>query len=274
MSEEKNNFRINVIFYVGFSCDPLLEFSFEQATVNGVYLTNGGTLAITSQLYNSPTISSSDVKVGSGSLQLSASSSQYVSIPAFTTGSSGLSFACWFKSSGSSWARIFEFGNGPDADNIIMFINLINGLALTVYNAGVVQSENLNVVSINNNVWYHVVWTLDPSGAWMLYLNGALTWQVTNYFYPRAISRTNNNLGKANWNGDPFFNGALDEFRMYNRVLTSSDVQLFYSGVCTSTSSPTLTPSGVPTTAPMEAPTLPPTLTPSVVPTIAPTLGE
>jgi hypothetical protein len=212
------------------------------------------------------------VKVGSGSLQLSASSSQYISIPAFTTGSSGLSFACWFKSSGSGqWSHIFDFSNGPSSNNIYMGVNHINGLQLSVYNAGVQQSQILNAVSnINSGVWYHVVWTLDPSGTWILYLNGASFTQVTNYFYPQAISRATNYLGKSNW-ADPYFNGAIDEFRMYNRVLTSSDAQLVYLGVCAGTSSPTLTPSVVPTIAPTQVPTLPPTLTPSGVPTIAPT---
>lgn len=57
-------------------------------------------------------------------LVLSSYYGQYMSTVSILTGSSGLNFACWFRSINSgAWARIFEFGNGPIADNIFLAAN-------------------------------------------------------------------------------------------------------------------------------------------------------
>ena len=153
-------------------------------TVDNGHLVNGGATGASNNAvrYNTPTISVAGPKVGSGSLLLSASSSQYIAIPSITTGSTGLSFACWFKSVGNDvWARIFDFGNEQASDNIVMGING-NNLFLSVYSGGVIGSQQTNVIAnINDGVWRHVVWTLDPAGVWTLYKNGALLWQVTGY---------------------------------------------------------------------------------------------
>ena len=70
-----------------------------------------------SQLTNLPTVRDSY-------LVLSSYYGQYMSTVSILTGSSGLNFACWFRSINSgSWARIFDFGNGPIADNIFLAAN-------------------------------------------------------------------------------------------------------------------------------------------------------
>ena len=208
-------------------------------------------------VYNNANVNVTDIKVGSGSMPLSASARQYVSIPSTTTGSAGISLACWFKSTGSgNWARILDFGNSRASDNIIMAI-FENNLALSVFNGNTIGNQPLSVISnVNDGVWRHVVWTVDPAGVWVVYLNGVVVWQATGYAYPKALTRTSNFLGKSNWDGDPYFNGGLDEFRMYGRVLTSSDVQLVYTGDASfatrfgSISCVTNSPSNTPTNAP------------------------
>ena len=46
---------------------------------------------------------------------------------------------------------------------------------------------------------------------------------VTNTFYPVAATRLNAYIGKSGWS-DPYFNGAVDFFNVYNQAL--SDVQV------------------------------------------------
>eukprot|EP01035_Chromulina_nebulosa_P024292 gene24292-biopygen15845 len=59
--------------------------------------------------------------VSNNQLKLSAASSQFMSIGSFTTGTAGLTFASWWKSDNSGdFARLFDFGNGPDSDNILI----------------------------------------------------------------------------------------------------------------------------------------------------------
>ena len=176
----------------------------------------------TATLVNGASISTSDYVVGTASVQLSGASSQYVQLPAFTSGSSGLSFACWFRSNGNSdYSRIFDFGNGQQTVNIVMFIRL--NYLYVGYAIGV-TTYLLPVLLANDNVWRHVTWTLDTTGVWVVYINGVVAISQGGFPYPTAVSRANNYLGRSSWNTDPYFTGAIDEFRYYSRVLTQSDV--------------------------------------------------
>jgi hypothetical protein len=208
-----------------------IEYSFDSIFNNTQFINGGASGASGNALvYNAPFISA-NAKVGSGALWLNSFQSQYVGIPAMTTGSTGLSFACWFKSiQNTDWARIMDLGNGAASDNIIMAIYQGN-LALTVFIGGNAGTQPLNVIpNVNDGVWRHVVWTLDPAGVWTVYLNGVQVWQKTSgYTYPGSVLRSSNYLGKSNW-ADPYYNGELDEFRMYGRVLTAGDVQTLYAG--------------------------------------------
>jgi hypothetical protein len=220
-----------------------IEFSFDTGTLreDGTLLNGGSESSLVALFFEGvypARIDNNDLKVGTGSLFLkminngtfSSGITPYVQISSVQTSNSGLSFALWFKSKGNlDWACLFDFGNGAVSDNILMAIYK-NNIALDVVKRGI-QSNPLNVVSnVNDGVWRHIVWTLDPLGVWKVYLNGALVWQATGYIYPNAITRTSNFLGKSNWAGDPVFNGVMDEFRMYNRVLVASEVQILYSG--------------------------------------------
>jgi hypothetical protein len=182
------------------------------------------------------TYDTTDYKVGSASLSLTATSSQYAQLSsgAFTVTSAGLSFACWFKSNvNSTYARIFDFGTGQASYNIIMFVSSTNSLYVAVYGNGqgtgidtLVYTNNPNLN--NNTTWFHVVWTLNPTGVWKIYINGVLTTTVTiNATYPAITTRNSNYIGKSNW-ADPYFNGRIDDFRVYNRVLSDSDASYIY----------------------------------------------
>lgn len=192
-------------------------------------------------LNNGAQILLNDKKVGTGSLYLYSSSSQYVKITdTFTSGTTGLSFSFWFKSnSTATWGRIFDFGNGQANNNIIAFINN-NNLGFSVYNGSTSSQINNVIPSINNNTWQHIVWTLDSNNGWKIYLNGNLYSSLSNMNYPNSIQRTLNYIGKSNWSADPYFNGLIDDFRYYNRVLTSNDVSDIYTSPFKSTIYPNI----------------------------------
>ena len=82
--------------------------------------------------------------------------------------------------------------------------------------------------NVNDNVWRHFAWTLTPSGTWTVYINGVSVWTVTGWNYPAAITRGSNYLGKGNWGSDPYFTGAMADFRMYNSALGASGVAALY----------------------------------------------
>jgi hypothetical protein len=51
---------------------------------------------------------------------------------------------------------------------------------------------------------------------------------TTNYYPRTSVTRTNCYIGKSNWE-DAYYNGNIDDFRIYNRVLTMNEIMALYS---------------------------------------------
>ena len=213
---------------IGVATSMTVLYSFDTANVVGTVVDNlGNKISYNGALSNGATISSSDFILGTSSVQLVAANSQFVQLQPYTFGSQGMSFACWFRSNNNvNWARVFEFGNGINSDNIAMFITGDGNLG--VWPDGGTQFTALPI-PVNDNVWRHVVWTIEASGHWQLYINGVSVYSDTSSSYPNIVRRTINNIGKSNFPADPYFNGAIDDFRVFNGVLGAWEVLNIYS---------------------------------------------
>jgi hypothetical protein len=170
-------------------------------------------------------------------ITLVATSSQYLKTPNFTPTINGLTFSFWYNSNGSgTWARIFDFGNGSSSDNILCSPNYDGngGFGFACISGGL--SSNYYVGSgYNDGTWRHVVWTLTYAAAgsqtstWTIYVNGGWVAATTNYYPSTSVTRTLSYIGKSNW-ADPYYNGVIDDFRIYNTVLTAQEVNTLYLG--------------------------------------------
>lgn len=68
------------------------------------------------------------------------------------------------------------------------------------------------------------------TNTWNIYINGILKTTVTAKYYPStSVTRTSSYIGRSNW-GDPYYNGVIDDFRIYNTVLTAQQVNTVYLG--------------------------------------------
>ncbi|MBI2675376.1 MAG: LamG domain-containing protein [Candidatus Aenigmarchaeota archaeon] len=76
--------------------------------------------------------------------------------------------------------------------------------------------------------WYHLAATYDGA-AIRTYKNGALldAQAFAGGYTPTASSLM---LGRASWNNSGYFNGTIDEVRLYNRTLSDSEVMEHYTG--------------------------------------------
>lgn len=198
------------------------------------------TLISTCTLSQPGLISKNDKSFPWGSLSLNSNPSQFVNIGTTITGMNGLSFGCWFKSNNnSSWARIFDFGNGAESDNIALYVNN-NTIGGSVWITNIEGNQYNFTQNINNNQWNHIVWTLsNPAGNnkcnWLVYLNGKLIYNKSGN-YPINMTRTNCYIGKSNWN-DPYWNGGFANFVMYQKELTGIEVLALYNSLIKSSDS-------------------------------------
>ena len=134
-----------------------LYYRFDSVSGTRVGDTANGSVVYDATLQNGATVSNNQLK-------LSSSQSQYMSINSFTTGTAGLTFACWWRSNNSGrYVRIFDFGNGPLSDNILIMgdPNFDYCITLSVFNSS--QHTYLGTsIKFDQNSWNHISWSLVP----------------------------------------------------------------------------------------------------------------
>ncbi|MEO7319791.1 MAG: LamG-like jellyroll fold domain-containing protein [Chthoniobacteraceae bacterium] len=151
----------------------------------------------------------------------------FVTLPYGVASSPEITFATWVNwDGGNPWQRILDFGNGT-ADNILLTPrSSANTLRFSMTIAGVSQSVETGQLATGS--WVHVAVTLGANVG-RLYVNGTLVATQTITFKPTDIEPAVNFLGKSQW-PDPLFNGRLDEFMIFNRALTGTEVSVLITG--------------------------------------------
>ncbi len=165
----------------------------------------------------------------------------YASLPIATTLANLNSFSIeawvtWTDMSQRAWARVFDFGNDTKTNMFFTPRNnradsgLINRprYAITVDHAW--NEEQLNPPEsfqrfpLDTQVYIAVTYD-STANTGKLYLDGVLVATNTNMtLAPSAIKPTNNWLGRSQYAADPYFRGTIDEFRIYDGVLTQNDI--------------------------------------------------
>jgi hypothetical protein len=159
-------------------------------------------------------------------------STGYVSLPAgLLTDVGDFTIATWvYWNASSTWQRIFDFGSGtshymfltPRASNgMARFAITVNG------NYGELVIDH--TAALPTGQWVHVAVTLSgATGA--LYVNGASVGSNTAMFLaPFRLRNTSQNwIGRSQY-ADPYFNGKIDEFRIYRGALSAAAVLALYN---------------------------------------------
>lgn len=160
----------------------------------------------------------------------------YVTLPIGSTiGTlSDCTITAWVNWSGDGgvWQRIFDFGTG---DTVYMFLTCDAGggsMRFALTTDGNLNEDQTTSLDVYPTGWHHVAVTIDPSNTThTLYLDGKITIQNTSAAHvPADLGVTNQNwLGRSQFPADPYFRGSLDEFRMYDRVLSRPEI-LYLAG--------------------------------------------
>ncbi|HET7623793.1 MAG TPA: lamin tail domain-containing protein, partial [Verrucomicrobiae bacterium] len=157
-------------------------------------------------------------------------------------GYNSVSIEVWLLDNGSgTWSRVWDFGNSTAGEgaagtgNAYMFLTLQSGAGTVrgAFTPGTSTSEQ--IVEWNGHPTLgqlaHIVVTVNgTTHTASLYVNGVPVGSNNSFtLTPDAIGATLNDwIGRSQFSVDPFFNGAIDEFRIYNDALSPADVRADY----------------------------------------------
>jgi hypothetical protein len=126
--------------------------------------------------------------------------------------------------------------NPTSGTNTIAYMNFVpqgyqSGPAVFgITNTGYANEQRLSWTSALPTEWKHLAIVLSGSTG-TLYVNGGGSPIVNTSMSLRPADLGNIDyafIGRSPFSVDPYFDGAVDEFRVYNRALSSTEIQELY----------------------------------------------
>lgn len=172
-----------------------------------------------------------------GALDLNGTNQYATTTSIFASNHAAVSASAWFKA--DSWGNansgvILALHNGTQDHFQIRLLNNSGQLGIRAYmhagtNGGEANSHN----RINLGQWYHVVVTYDSAGTRIprIFLNGV---EVAAYDLTVASAGTHSYNGltlRVGADGaiNRFFDGLIDDVRVYNRILSAANITELYA---------------------------------------------
>ena len=159
-------------------------------------------------------------KVGAGSFNFNQTN--YLLLPHEVANQQEMTIAFWiYWRGGSSWQRVFDFGNGSDQ---YMFLTPGSGSDMRFVIKNGAEEQMLTTNKLSTNRWKHVAVTLSDAGA-KLYVDGELKAESADVtIRPSDFRPGLNYLGCSQFASDPLLNGYLDDLRVYNYALSADEL--------------------------------------------------
>jgi hypothetical protein len=192
---------------------------------SGTSVYNAVSKAYDGTLTNGATISTANYIIPPASLSLTAASNQYLVLPSFTNTGSQLSMSIWYNQTALPASGVYPYliNFGNTGLYIAVYMNAQSNILTCYVNSGNVQ----NVYTGSLNTWTHFAWVINGA-SWTVYINGV----ATTYSNASTLSSTPTArqliLGTTP-NSNQCFNGYLQDFRVYNRLLTAAEVTALYN---------------------------------------------
>ena len=146
---------------------------------------------------------------------------------------SSATFATWvnFSNVGGAWQRIFDFGSGTGNYIFLCPRTGVDGpLRLAITIGGGAGESLIDSSAILPSGWHHVAAVISLEGM-QIYLDGAVIASGTTDLVPSDLGQTSSNwLGRSQYPADAYFNGSLDDFRIYDYALTADEIAVTMRG--------------------------------------------
>ena len=178
-------------------------------------------------------------KVGKA-LALAKAGLGYVSVPPTVfANATNLTIATWVNvTTSQNWQRVFDVGvnakltsNTAAGTKYMNFVPKTDGtnLAFAISKDGYGSEQTLTSTALAVGTWKHVAVVLS-SGQGVLYVDGAESSpSSTVLLRPTDLGAIDYAfLGKSQFTNDPYFDGQIDEFRVYGRALSAAEILALY----------------------------------------------
>ena len=169
--------------------------------------------------------------VMAGQVQLNGTN-QYVNLPTgMLNGLSSVTMEFWASlGTNATWACVYNFGGAAGLSQALTLLiftphNGNTGHTLQITETGSIIEYVASHGLLDGRTNLHVVCVLDPpSGVMSIYTNGVLecTGSMTNPL--ASVASTVGWLGRTYLSPNPYLNGSIDEFRMYNGARTALEI--------------------------------------------------
>lgn len=187
-------------------------------------------------LMNEP-VWTTDSKVGGGAMSFDGLN-DYVNMPAITLTGTTFSYSFWMKAPTSDGKTRYPIDWG--LKRLCQFrLNITNNFQCTVTGSGTGAARIAS--GFDNNQWHHIVYSVNGNNQ-TIYMDGVVKGTGTQTLDTAGtafrLGFMTNTGGSSN-----YFNGSLDDVRIYNRALYQSDVTELYNlrnGGSAPSSQPTL----------------------------------
>ena len=237
---------INPLIWYKF--DSTANLLIDNGSLNNGNLTNSGNPV---SYYQSPSALTPSLIHGSGMAYFA--SGTYLTVPntidlnAINL-ATGISFNLWVNiTAAGNYGRIFDFGttDGTSGTNYIIISREATNpnLKFEIY-SGTSTSFVTSGTTYINTGWYNISWSITTTGVWSIYINGVAlllnnvvqssSGSVTGVsrLIPSISTVANRTyyIGKSLFSNDGFLTMYMDDFRIYGKVLSQTEVTELYKG--------------------------------------------
>ncbi|PPH41195.1 cellulosome enzyme [Rathayibacter sp. AY1E4] len=216
----------------------ILQYDFEQGQVSGSTVADLSSKKLDGTVVNSARATYvAGRKAGTTAIDLPGGAADSTSAPYLTVpnglfqGVTQTTVSAWTKWSGTGGFQwLWCLGISPDAASA--FAPSFDGGSARAIIKQLKDGGETGVSSsspLQKDQWVNVTATMDGTTV-TLYLNGLqvatapASVDLAKQLYSASASKSGN-IGRALWNVHPYFDGAIDDFRVYNRALTAAQVR-------------------------------------------------
>jgi hypothetical protein len=192
---------------------------------------------------NGPQISNGQVNFANPGFNSDPLTGRYVDLPNQIARTPALTLETWVTYRGGGiFEEIASIGTGtagelrPGTPNpaeglvmgtnyVALIPNLNGGLTGTIRSVTALEQALTTPPPLPLNGEHHVVYSLDyPNRTAALYLDGVEVGHRSVTIDPSQHDQVNNWLARSQWSPDSFFNGSINEFRIYDSALGAAEV--------------------------------------------------